>query len=139
MPSPHYATDLLTRAAAVSPTLVILSGATRNAWHSRERPAEGTPIDSFFAQESGGVANVDTDGELRFARVRMLTRGRTYQATFERAKQLHDALHLSGRFTANGNTYMDCRAEGVGPEHIDFEEGTSHEWFVESFTVWYAA
>lgn len=135
--SPEYAQDFITQLAAVSGgSVIITDGATRNVWAGRERTTEETPIDAVFVQEFGGVADLHNDGRLHRAGINVLVRASTYQAGLTLAKHVHDKMDLT-QFTVSGRRYIDCRAETSGPDHIETEDGTSHEFFAESFSLWY--
>jgi hypothetical protein len=137
-PTPPCASDFLVHAAAGVAAVVVADGSTRNAWPGRERStADGAPDDAVFAEQFGGQSDLHNDGRFHRRQVSVLVRSKRYADGIALAEAIHDRMDLTGAFAVSGRRYIDCRADGPGPTHIDTSPGNDHEYFEESFTVWF--
>lgn len=121
--TPDVEKDLVERLAVLAPSLVTITGSSRDTWPGPERPSSGAgfPLRATFAQHVGGIDDLHSDGRMRTFDMQLLVRGarNAYGATLALARGIYDALDLSGAFTgASGARYLDVRGIGPGPAYL---------------------
>lgn len=130
--TPDVESDLVARLAARLPASIKVSGAERNTWAGPERPTLGVvPRLAVFVVRLGELATIYGGGQYRYLTLEVVVRSQLddYAGGELLARQVYDALHLSGAFTgASGQTYDDVRCEA--PSYEGQADNEPHYWTV---------
>lgn len=128
--TPDVEADLVARLAARLPASIKVASADRNCWPGPERPTLGVvPRLAVFVIRSGELATIYGGGQYRYLTLDVVVRSQLddYAGGELLARQVYDALHLSGAFTgASGQTYDDIRVEA--PDYLGQADNEPHYW-----------
>lgn len=131
MSTPNIEADVIDRLVTLRPLLFQASTGPRNTWPGLEHPVGGLIAnDATFIRAFAERTRIHSGGQWREVDVQILRRfGRgserlqhaagLYARALDDARDVYDALHLSGAFTgASGANYLEVRAIG-GPDFLE--------------------
>lgn len=128
--TPDVEADLIARLAARAPSVIFVTGASRNTWAGPERPTVGVvPRRAVFVARAGEFVNIYGGGQYRYFTIDVVVRSLLddYAGGELLSRQVYDALHLSGAFTGTtGQAYDDIRVEQ--PQYDGQEDNGPHFW-----------
>lgn len=129
--TPDIESDLVAKLAALLPSVLSVSGSTRNLWAGPERPTLGVvPRRAVFVIRSAEYRTIYGGGQYRYLSADIVIRSALddYAGGELLARSIYDALHLLGRFTgASGQAYEDVRASDA-PAYQGQADDDPHYW-----------
>lgn len=128
--TPDVEADLVARLAVRLPASIVVAGSSRNTWPGPERPTlDPVPRRAVFVVRGGEMSMVYGGGQYRYLTLDVVVRSQVddYAGGELLARQVYDALHLSGAFTgSSGQAYDDIRAEA--PQYQGQADTDAHYW-----------